>query len=47
MQINMGMGIDMAMDLTMDLESITKHQKRVKKRGPNSKSCHGITNGIF
>ena len=29
MQINMGMG--MGMDMDMDMESITKHQRQVKK----------------
>ncbi len=31
----MGMGMGMGMDMDMDMESITKHQRQVKKRGPN------------
>ena len=31
MQINMGMGMGMDMDMDMDMESITKHQRQVKK----------------
>ena len=31
MQINMGMGMGMGMDMDMDMESITKHQRQVKK----------------
>ena len=31
MQINMGMDMGMDMDMDMDMESITKHQRQVKK----------------